>query len=117
VGPQGQGQSDTRGETPDENEGFPAQTDGRPFFDGTEDALNFFFSTPDHPYVPESSCSTCTSHAAKQSRRAAAGLNAAYNPFSELLNGHVGIAGHSYGAAGVSYIGQWDPRVDAIVDR
>jgi hypothetical protein len=27
----------------------------------------------------------------------------------------VGIAGHSYGAAGVSYIGQWDPRVKAIV--
>jgi hypothetical protein len=45
----------------------------------------------------------------------AAGLNAAYNPFSQLLDGHVGLAGHSYGAAGVSYIGQWDPRVDAIV--
>jgi hypothetical protein len=27
----------------------------------------------------------------------------------------VGIAGHSYGAAGVSYIGQWDPRVSAVV--
>src|SRR6185437_5788493 len=25
------------------------------------------------------------------------------------------LAGHSYGAAGVSYIGQWDPRVKAIV--
>ena len=36
--PQGQGQSDTRGDAPDQNEGFPAQTDGRPFFDGTEDA-------------------------------------------------------------------------------
>ena len=33
--PQGQGQSDERGEAPDENEGSPAQTDGRPFFDGT----------------------------------------------------------------------------------
>jgi dienelactone hydrolase len=113
--PQGQGQSDTRGEAPDENEGFPAQTDGRPFFDGTEDALNFFLSTPGHPYVPESSCSTGTSHAAKQSRRVAARLNAAYNPFWQQLDGHVGLAGHSYGAAGVSYIGQWDPRVDAIV--
>jgi hypothetical protein len=29
--------------------------------------------------------------------------------------GRLGLAGHSYGAAGVSYIGQWDPRVDAIV--
>ena len=50
--PQGQGQSDEQGESPDQNEGSPAQTDGRPFYDGTEDALNFFFSTPSHPYVP-----------------------------------------------------------------
>jgi dienelactone hydrolase len=113
--PQGQGRSDTRGEAPDQNEGFPAQTDGRPFFDGTEDAINFFFSTPGHPYVPESSCSTGTSHAAKQARRVREGLDAAYNPFWSLLDGHLGIAGHSYGAAAVSYIGQWDPRVDAIV--
>ena len=27
----------------------------------------------------------------------------------------LGLAGHSYGAAGVSYIGQWDPRVRAVV--
>src|SRR3954466_1666178 len=72
--PQGQGQSDTRGEAPDDGEGFPAQSDGRPFFDGTEDALNFFYSTPDKPYVPESSCSSGTSHAAKQARRVKAGL-------------------------------------------
>ena len=44
--PQGQGQSDERGEAPDENEGSPAQSDGRPFFDGTADALDFFLSTP-----------------------------------------------------------------------
>src|SRR3954451_22942727 len=79
--PQGQGQSDTRGESPDQNEGFPAQTDGRPFFDGTEDAINFFSSTPDLPYVPESSCSSGTSHAAKQQRRVKAGLDSPYNPF------------------------------------
>jgi dienelactone hydrolase len=114
--PQGQGQSDTRGEAPDAGEGFPAQTDGRPFFDGTKDALDFFFSTPAHPYVPETSCSTGTSHAAKQQRRVAAGLDAAYNPLWSRFDGErVGLAGHSYGAAGVSYIGQWDPRVDAIV--
>src|SRR4051812_14688997 len=113
--PQGQGQSDTFGEGADASEGAPAQTDGRPFFDGTEDAINFFFSTPQHPYVPVPSCSSGTSHAAKQARRAAAGLDAAYNPFAGLFNGHLGLAGHSYGAAGVSYIGQWDPRVDAIV--
>jgi dienelactone hydrolase len=114
--PQGQGQSDTYGEGVDRNEGFPAQTDGRPFFDGTEDAVNFFFSNPSHPYVPESSCSTGTSHAPKQARRVKAGLDAGYNPFWALFDGkRFGLAGHSYGAAGVSYIGQWDPRVDAIV--
>jgi dienelactone hydrolase len=114
--PQNQGQSDTQGESPDQNEGFPAQTDGRPFFDGTEDALNFFFSSPAHPYVPLKSCSSGTSHAPKQERRAKAGLDAGYNPYWQMLDSsRVGIAGHSYGAEGVSYIGQFDPRVKAIV--
>src|SRR4051795_8994278 len=68
--PQGQGQSDEQGESPDQNEGSPAQTDGRPFFDGTEDALNFFLSSAARPYKPVPSCSSGTSHAAKQDRRA-----------------------------------------------
>src|SRR5437764_1224700 len=84
--PQGQGQSDTFGEGPDRNEGFPAQTDGRPFFDGTEDAIDFFYSTPGEPYVPVTSCSTGTSHDPKQERRAAAGLDAAYNPLWYLFD-------------------------------
>lgn len=114
--PQGQGQSDTGGEGDDQQEGVPAQSDGRPFFDGTEDALNFFFSNPSKPYVPLNSCMTGTSHAAKQDRRVKAKLNAGFNPLWELLDrSRVGIAGHSYGAAGVSYIGQFDPRVKAIV--
>jgi dienelactone hydrolase len=114
--PQGQGQSDTFGQAPDELEGVPAQADGRPFFDGTEDAIDFFLSTPKHPYEPVVSCETGTSHAAKQDARVAKGLDAAYNPFWHELNPHkLGIAGHSYGASGVSYIGQWDPRVKAIV--
>jgi dienelactone hydrolase len=115
--PQGQGQSDTPGESPDQNEGVPAQSDGRPFFDGTEDALNFFFSTPSQPYVPAKSCESGTSHAPKQSRRVQAGFDKpGYNPFWQYLDqSRVGIAGHSYGAAGVSYIGQRDPRVKAIV--
>src|SRR5438270_2414636 len=50
--PQGQGQSDTYGQSPDANEGFPAQSDGRPFYDGTEDAIDFLLSTPSHPYEP-----------------------------------------------------------------
>src|SRR3954468_8816928 len=114
--PQGQGQSDTQGESPDQNEGVPAQSDGRPFFDGTEDAINFFFSTPANPYQPIKSCESGTSHAAKQNRRVKAGLNSANNPFWDHLDQtRVGIAGHSFGAAGVSYIGQQDPRVKAIV--
>jgi pimeloyl-ACP methyl ester carboxylesterase len=114
--PQGQGLSDTQGETPDQKEGFPAQSDGRPFFDGTEDAINFFLSTPAHRYEPVPSCNSGTIHAAKQDRRVHAGLDSAYNPYWSMLNpSQLGLAGHSYGAAGVSYIGQWDPRVKAIV--
>ena len=114
--PQGQGQSDTLGSGVDALEGVPAQTDGRPFYDGTEDAIDFLLSTPAHPYVPVPSCSTGTSHAAKQAARVAAGLDAAYNPMWQLLDpSKVGLAGHSYGAAGVSYIAQWDPRVSAVV--
>src|SRR5690349_542867 len=114
--PQGQGQSDTYGAGADRNEGFPAQSDGRPFYDGTEDALNFFLSGPTHRYRPVPSCSSGTSHAPKQFRRVKQGLDTAYNPFWRLVNrSEIGLAGHSYGAAGVSYIGQWDRRVKAIV--
>jgi hypothetical protein len=114
--PQGQGQSDEQGEAPDQNEGEPAQSDGRPFFDGTEDAINFMLSSAAHPYEPVKSCSTGTSHAPKQDRRVKAGLNAPYNPLWSLVDARrLGIAGHSYGAAGVSYIAQWDPRVKAVV--
>jgi hypothetical protein len=114
--PQGQGQSDTFGEGADALEGVPAQTDGRPFYDGTEDAIDFLLSTPQHPYEPVTSCTTGTSHAAKQNARVKEGLDAPYNPFSQLLNpNEIGLAGHSYGAAGVSYIAQWDPRVKAVV--
>ena len=114
--PQGQGRSDQQGEAPDQSEGLPAQSDGRPFFDGAQDALDFFFSTPSAPYRPRPSCETGTSHVAKQARRAAAGLNAAFNPLWGMIDrGRVGLAGHSYGAAGVSYVGQRDPRVKTVV--
>jgi dienelactone hydrolase len=114
--PQGQGQSDTPGESPDQREGVPAQSDGRPFFDGTEDAIDFFLSTPTHVYEPLPSCSSGTRHNAKQDARVEQGLDDAYNPFWSILDStRLGLAGHSYGAAGVSYIGQWDPRVSAIV--
>jgi dienelactone hydrolase len=113
--PQGQGRSDTFGEAPDEQESVPAQN-GEPFYDGPEDALNFLLSTPKRPYRPLPSCTSGTSHAAKQDRRAAAGFNAAFNPMHGLIDrSRIGLAGHSFGAAGVSFVGQNDPRVDAIV--
>src|SRR5581483_10803227 len=67
--PQGQGQSDTYGQGADRNEGFPAQSDGRPFYDGTEDAINFLLSDPSHRYEPVKSCTTGTVHSAKQNSR------------------------------------------------
>ena len=113
--PQGQGWSDTYGEGADRFDGVPSQT-GEPFYDGTEDALDFFFSKPSSPYLPRPSCSTGTSHAVKQRARVLDGRNAAYNPlYARLDTSRVGIAGHSLGAAAVSYIGQIDPRVKAIV--
>src|SRR3954449_7517616 len=113
--PQGQGRSDVYGEGADANEGVPAQQ-GRPFYDNTEDALDFFFSSPSAPYRPVKSCTTGTDHFPKQQRRVAAGLNTASNPLWSLLDrGRVGLAGHSFGASGVSFVGQRDPRVKAIV--
>ncbi len=114
--PQGQGQSDTPGAGVDRQEGVPAQKDGRPFYDGTEDAVNFFLSSKAHKYQPVASCNSGTSHVDKQNARAAAGLDDSYNPFFSLLDpNRIGLAGHSYGAAGVSYIAQTDPRVKAVV--
>jgi dienelactone hydrolase len=117
---QGQGRSDTLGEAPDQLEGVPSQQ-GQPFFDGTEDALDFLLSTPDTPYDPRPSCGNVnggagTDHSPKQDRRVASGLNAAFNPMHGLIDpSRIGIAGHSLGASAVSFVGQRDPRVDAIV--
>ncbi len=113
--PQGQGLSDTNGEGADRGEGVPSQA-GRPFYDGTEDAIDFFYSSPLRPYSPRRSCTTGTSHRAKQVRRVHAGLDAAYNPLWRYFDHRrLGLAGHSFGAAGVSFVGQKDPRVKAIV--
>jgi dienelactone hydrolase len=111
---QGQGRSDTFGEAPDEQENFPFQQPSG-FVDGTEDALDFLLSRPDRRYRPRKSCTSGTSHAAKQRRRVEEGLNAAFNPFWRLVDRQrIGIAGHSLGARAVSFVGQKDPRVDAI---
>lgn len=117
---QGQGRSDTLGVGPDTGEGVPSQA-GQPFFDGTEDALDFLLSTPARRYDPRPSCGnaaggTGADHSDKQRRRVKEGHNAAFNPLHGLIDrDRIGIAGHSLGALAVSYIGQLDPRVDAIV--
>ncbi len=112
---QGQGYSDTRGEGADQQDGVPSQG-GQPFYDGTEDALDFFFSSPTRPFAPRKSCSSGTDHTPKQAARVMAGKASAFNPLGGLLDtGRVGIFGHSLGAGAVSYVGQLDPRVKAIV--
>src|SRR5262249_14245645 len=81
---QGEGMSDQFGEAPDQTEdsfaGIPVLSlldptpttgvglggNGRTFYDGGEDALDFFVSTPAAPYVPVPSRTSNTSHAAKQ---------------------------------------------------
>jgi hypothetical protein len=63
------------------------------FYQGTEDALNFFLSTPSHRYP-----------------------GGPFNPgYRSLDRSDVAIAGHSLGAAAVSWVGQCDRRVKAIV--
>jgi dienelactone hydrolase len=112
---QGQGQSDTFGEGGDFLDGVPSQSTGVTFYDHTQDALDFALSRKRDAYCPRKSRSG-TSHCAKQERRVKEGRNTAFNPFARLVDRkRVGLAGHSYGAAGVTWIGQQDRRVDAVV--
>ena len=114
---QTQGQSDTRGEGDDAG-AYTTQTPP-PFIDGTVDATDFLVSTPKRPYEPRTTSDQVTlkaDHRAKQDRRAAAGLGAAYNPLYKLVDPkRIGIAGHSLGASAVSIVQGKDPRVDAVV--
>lgn len=105
------GQSDTLGEAPDAD--VPPHRVN--FAATTEDAIDFFLSTPDAPYAPRPSCGTGTDHGPKHGRRVDLGLNESFNPYWELLDaGRLGLAGHSAGAVAASFVGQIDERVDAI---
>ncbi len=89
--PRGQGRSDTQ--TPDGQQGSNANP--TVFWDGTVDAVDFFFSTPDRPYPHNAAC------------QAAAPLpnGTDVNPFHEVLDrSRLGLAGHSLGARGVSVV-------------
>ena len=114
--PQGQGYSDTFGEGVDQQDGFPSQT-GQPFYDGTEDALDFFFSTP--RTLRTARASRAAAEPTTRPSRPLAWRTAATprsTPSSRLLDpSRVGVVGQSLGAGAVSYIGQIDPRVKAIV--
>jgi dienelactone hydrolase len=113
--PQGQGRSDTFGEGGDAMDGVPSQSTGTTFYDHTQDALDFALSRPGSPYCPRKSRSG-TRHCAKQRARVADGLATDHNPFWRLVDrSRIGLAGHSYGASGVSWVGQQDHRVDAVV--
>lgn len=113
--PQMQGRSDTFGEGEDTAEGFPSQSTGVTFYDHTQDSIDFALSRPGRAYCPRPSRSG-TSHCAKQRTRVADGLATRFNPLWRLVDRtRIGLAGHSYGAAGVSWVGQQDRRVDAVV--
>ncbi len=113
--PQGQGRSDTFGAGEDTMDGVPSQSTGHTFYDHTQDALDFALSSRRSPYCPRESRSG-TRHCAKQKARVADGLATAHNPFRRFVDrSRIGLAGHSYGAAGVSWAGQADRRVDAVV--
>jgi hypothetical protein len=113
--PQGQGRSDTFGEGDDALDGVPSQSTGNTFYDHTQDALDFALSRPGSPYCPRPSRSG-TSHCAKQRDRVEAGLATDHNPLWRTVDRHrIGLAGHSYGASGVSWVGQKDDRVAAVV--
>ena len=112
---QGQGRSDTFGEGTDMFDSVPSQSTGVTFFDGTQDALDFALSTRRALYCPRDSRSG-ESHCAKQERRVKAGTATAHDPFWRLVDrSRVGLAGHSYGASGVTWVGNQDKRVDAVV--
>ena len=134
---QGEGMSDQFGQAPDQREDAFAATpglggllssagattgplslggNGLTFYDGTQDALDFFLSTPSKPFVPRRSRLTHTSHASKQARRVSAGLDNSFNPLWKLLDrSKIGLTGHSYGAQAAAWLAQKDPRVSAAV--
>ena len=114
--PQNQGRSDPRGEAPTRTRASPPRATAAR--SSTARRTRSTSSSPRRPAL------TCRGRAATPARRTAPSRRAAWRPAStppstrcgELIDpARIGIAGHSYGAAGVSYVGQRDPRVKAVV--
>lgn len=102
---QGQGQSETFSHEPGSvlpgTDNVPSQQEAN-FVEGTVDALRFFLSTPDEPYVPVGW--TGEDVAAAQAAADHESLDWV-NPASGVLDRDaIGIAGHSFGARAVSQV-------------
>ena len=110
---QGQGQSETFAHEPGSPvpgaDGVPSQQDAN-FYDGTVDAIRYFLSTPDNPYVPVGWS------AADVAAATSAMTNEAIdwvNPGAGVLDrDNLGIAGHSLGASAVSNVQQCSDQGD-----
>ncbi len=89
--PRGQGRSDSA--TPNSAE-QGGNINGHVFYQGLINDIDFMLSRPDLPYPHEASCSGSYPT-----------VTAAFNPFYQYVDvERIGIAGHSYGAAGVTWV-------------
>lgn len=88
--PRGQGKSDLG--TPQGSQG--GNINGAVFFEGLVDDIDFLLSSSEQPYPHEANClETYPTN------------TAAFNPMAESLDAErIGIAGHSYGAGGVTWV-------------
>jgi dienelactone hydrolase len=110
---QGQGQSETFGHDPGAifptAEGVPSQQSAN-FYDGTIDALRFFLSTPEDPYVPTGW--TAEDVAAAEAASGNERLDWVTPGYAPLDRDNIGIAGHSLGASAVSAVQQCSDESD-----
>lgn len=89
--PRGQGASDMA--TPNSGE-QGGNINGHVFYEGLVNDIDFMLSRPDLPYPHEENCAGTYPTQTQ-----------AYNPFHAFVDGdRMGIAGHSYGAAGVTWV-------------
>ena len=126
---QGQGESETTPHAPGQTLPFvdPASDDGYTddgvpfqqafnFHEGTIDALRFFTSTPDHPYVPGGWTADDLA-AARAAHDAGSEPIDWVNPLWAAFDGqNLGIAGHSLGAGAVSNVQQCSDRSDRYLE-
>ena len=113
---QGQGQSETFSHEPGSpvpgTQNVPSQQDAN-FYDGTVDALRFFLSTPEEPYVPVG----WTDEDVAAARASSDEPSDWVNPGAAVLDrDNLGIVGHSLGARAVSNVQQCSDEADLWKD-